>query len=65
MRYVPPVYNYLQASLILPIAYVLFVPIYVMPVQMNVPNSIVKYASSVQKNAGNVPKVAKKWQLKI
>jgi hypothetical protein len=57
------VYNYLPASLIIPIAYVPFVPIYVKPVPMNVQNSIVKYASSVQKNAESVPRAVKKWQL--
>lgn len=65
LRYVPPVYNYLQASLIIPIAYVAFVPIYVKPAPMNVQNLIVKYASNVPKNAESVQKAAKKWQLNL
>jgi hypothetical protein len=42
-----------------------FVPIFVKPVPMNVPNLIAKYANNVQRSADNVRKAAKKWQLKI
>ncbi|WP_156100711.1 hypothetical protein [Gillisia sp. Hel_I_29] len=64
MLYAQPVFNYLQASLIIQNVYVPFVPTYVKPVLMNVQSLTVKFASNAQKNVEPVPKAVKKWQLK-